>query len=117
MENESCVLLIKDIEMGQLRCLKFIKAPAHCWVYFCLGVYLLMLKTRIKVTFNIEDRTIESIMCLSQDNSFDLYWLFIMSFTHFDIMRMACKKGILKICLDKQVLPRTFLSVHKIMDI
>ena len=76
-----------------------------------------MLKTRIKVTFNIEDRTIESIMCLSQDNSLDLYWLFIMSFTHFDITCMACKKGILKICLDKQVLPRTFLSVHKIMDI
>ena len=85
MENESCLLLIKDIEMGQLRCLKFIKAPAHCWVYFCLGVYLLMLKTRIKVTFNIEDRTVESMQCLSKDNSLDLYWLVIASFIYFDI--------------------------------
>ena len=32
-----------------------------------------ILKTTIKVTFNIEDRTVESMQCLSSDNSLDLY--------------------------------------------
>ena len=62
MEAESCV---KDIEMGQLRCVR-IKAPAqHFGTYFCLEVYLLMLKTRITVDFNIENRTVESMQRLS----------------------------------------------------
>ena len=55
MEAESCFLLNKGIEMGQLRCVRFIKEPVqHFWTYFCLGVYLLMLKTTTNVTFNTE---------------------------------------------------------------
>ena len=63
IEVRSSFLLIKSIEMGQLRCVRSIKAPVqHFGSYFCLGVYLLMLKTRIKITTNIDDRTIESML-------------------------------------------------------
>ena len=66
MEAESSFLLNKDIEMGQLRYARFIEALVqHFWVYFCLGTYILILKTTIKVTFNIEYRTFESMQCLS----------------------------------------------------
>ena len=42
--------------MGQLICLRFIKALVHYFgSYFCLGVYLLMLKTRIKLIITIAD--------------------------------------------------------------
>ena len=42
--------------MGQLICLRFIKALVqHFGSYFCLGVYLLMLKTRIKLIITIAD--------------------------------------------------------------
>ena len=40
-----------------------------------------MLKPTIKVTFNIEDHTVESMECLSQDKRLDLYWLLIVPYT------------------------------------
>ena len=60
MEAGICFLLIKDIEIRQLRCVKFFKAPVqHFGVYFCLGVYLLILKTITELTFNFEEREVE----------------------------------------------------------
>ena len=44
-----------------------------------------MLKITIKVTFNIEDHMVESMQCLSKDNSLNLYWLFIVLLIYFDI--------------------------------
>ena len=42
--------------MGQLRGVSFTKAPVqHFGAYFCLQAYLLMLKTTIKVTTNIDN--------------------------------------------------------------
>ena len=59
METESYFLSIKDIEMEQLRCVRFIKTPVqHFGAYFCFGVYLWMLKIKIKVAINIEDETV-----------------------------------------------------------
>ena len=55
----SCFLFNKDIKIEQLSCGRFIKTPVQHF-----GVNILMLKSTLKVTCNVED-IVESMQCLS----------------------------------------------------
>ena len=61
-----------------------------------------MLQATIKITFNIEDHTFESMQCVS----------YFMSFICFDTKCSDFKKTIWRAYLDKHVLPRFFYEVY-----
>ena len=65
-----------------------------------------------KVIFNIEYQTVESMQCFSLNNSLDLHWLFICLLCILIQCVVTCKRGILKVYLDKQVLPCFFSEVY-----